>query len=428
MADLKKLARCLLLGAALYTPLTIAADKELVILTTFSQAPITALVSDFTQQYPDAEVRIVHRRTQSSLQLLSKSYMKDIDLVLSSSPFLMQELSNEHRLVDMSSNVQVPKWLSAYLLPNNEQVVAFGYSGAGIVWNKDYLAANNLPEPKWFQDLTNPLYFGHVTMSTPSRSGTTQLMVESVLSRYGWKEGWRILLNVGANLATISSRSFGVADYIAKGKLGIGPTIDSYALIVQRKYDYVGFAYDQDFTLMPTYIAQINRGESDKLAEAFVAHLLSKEVQEQMESSVISKTALYDTARYSGDNPVLDLKQVMPREALINLIFDTAITKRLPELQDAWLTLIKLNRLIGDSPEQQCSLKTIEKQLFELPLIEEQITIIAQRLSVMDKDSEVGMTHYQALLAEFSHELGRAMSEKLDSVNQQLAHCRGQGK
>ena len=147
-----------------------------------------------------------------------------------------------------------------------------------------------------------------------------------------------------------------------------------------------------------------------------------------MESSVISKTALYDTARYSGDNPVLDLKQVMPREALINLIFDTAITKRLPELQDAWLTLIKLNRLIGDSPEQQCSLKTIEKQLFELPLIEEQITIIAQRLSVMDKDSEVGMTHFQALLAEFSHELGRAMSEKLDSVNQQLAHCRGQGK
>ncbi|MCV5391904.1 ABC transporter substrate-binding protein, partial [Escherichia coli] len=75
----------------------------------------------------------------------------------------------------------------------------FGYSGAGIVWNKDYLAANHLPEPKRFQDLTNPPYFGHVTMSTPSRSGTTQLMVESVLSQYGWQGGWRILLHVGAN-------------------------------------------------------------------------------------------------------------------------------------------------------------------------------------------------------------------------------------
>lgn len=428
MADFMQLGRRLLLGAALYTPLTVAADKELVILTTFSQAPIAALVDDFTQHYPSAEVRVVHRRTQSSLQLLSRNYITDIDLVLSSSPFLMQELSNEHRLADMSSSMQVPKWLSAYLLPNNEQVVAFGYSGVGIVWNKDYLAANHLPEPERFQDLTNPLYFGHVIMSTPSRSGTTQLMVESVLSRYGWKEGWRILLNVGANLATISSRSFGVADYIAKGKFGVGPTIDSYALIAQRKFDYVGFAYDQDFTLMPTYIAQINRGERDKLADAFVAHLLSKEVQEQMESSVFSKTALYDTARYSGENPILDLKQVMPREALINLIFDTAITKRLPELQDAWLTLIKFNLLAEEIPEQQCSLKAIEKQLFEFPLSKEQIDPIAQKLATLDKDSKVAMVQYQALLAEFSHELGHAMSEQLDNVNQQLVQCRGQGK
>ncbi|MDW3189935.1 ABC transporter substrate-binding protein, partial [Vibrio sp. Vb0932] len=64
MADFKQFGRRLLLGAALYAPLTMAAEKELVILTTFSQAPITALVDDFTQHYPDAEVRVVHRRTQ----------------------------------------------------------------------------------------------------------------------------------------------------------------------------------------------------------------------------------------------------------------------------------------------------------------------------------------------------------------------------
>ncbi|MDW1923749.1 ABC transporter substrate-binding protein, partial [Vibrio sp. 736] len=114
--------------------------------------------------------------------------------------------------------------------------------------------------------------------------------------------------------------------------------------------------------------------------------------------------------------------------ALINLIFDTAITKRLPELQDAWLSLIKLNRLADGKPEKQRSLQAIEKQLFELPLSKAQVTEIAQKLSTMDKDSEVGMTHYQALLAEFSHELGRAMSEKLDNVNQQLSQWRGKEK
>lgn len=420
----------LLLGAVLNSPLiysqsAMATDNELVILTTFSQAPITALVDDFKQHYPEAEVRVVHRRTQSSLQLLSKSYMQDIDLVLSSSPFLMQDLVNQHRLTDMSSRVQVPEWLAPYLLPNKDKVIAFGYSGAGVVWNKDYVTANQLPEPSRFQDLTNPLYFGHVTMSTPSRSGTTQLMVESVLSQYGWEKGWSILLNIGANLATISSRSFGVADYIAKGKLGLGPTIDSYALIAKRKFDYVGFSYDKDFTLMPTYIAQVNRGKSDKLAEFFISHILSQGVQEQMEASTFAKTALNDAARYYGENPVLNMDQVMPRERLINLVFDTAITKRLPELQDAWLTLIKMKRQAHGNPKKLNALKEIEHKLFDLPISNEDVAIVAQKLSAMDKSSEVGMTQYQATLAEFSHNLGRAMSLKLDTVNKELAQWRG---
>ncbi|MFZ6042621.1 ABC transporter substrate-binding protein [Vibrio natriegens] len=428
MVGFHKFGLSLLFCIALYSPLTKATDNELVILTTFSQAPITALVNDFTEHYPQVAVRVVHRRTHSSLQLLSKSYMQDIDLVLSSSPFLMQELANQHRLANMPSLVQVPEWLSSYLLPNQNKVVAFGYSGAGIVWNKDYLTANHLPEPTRFQDLTSPVYFGHVTMSTPSRSGTTQLMVESLLSQYGWQEGWRILLNVGANLATVSSRSFGVADYIAKGKLGLGPTIDSYALIAQRKFDYVGFSYDKDFTLMPTYIAQINRGKRDKLAESFISHLLSPRGQKQVEASTFSKTALNDSARYYGENPVLDMGQVLPREALINQIFDTAITKRLPELQDAWLTLIKLNQQSAGNPKKQQALKEIEKKLFELPLSVEAVTSTAKSLNSLDKNSEVGMTHYQALLAEFSHELGRAISEKLDSVNNELAQWRGKEK
>ncbi|MCF7483495.1 ABC transporter substrate-binding protein [Vibrio sp. J1-1] len=428
MVGFQKFGLSLLISFALYSPLTKATDNELVILTTFSQAPITALVNDFTQHYPEVAVRVVHRRTQSSLQLLSKSYMKDIDLVLSSSPFLMQELVEQNRLANMPSLVQVPNWLSSYLLPSKDKVVAFGYSGAGIVWNKDYLAANHLPEPTRFQDLTSPVYFGHVTMSTPSRSGTMQLMVESVLSQYGWRQGWRILLNVGANLAIVSSRSFGVADYIAKGKLGLGPTVDSYALIAQRKFDYVGFSYDKDFTLMPTYIAQINRDKRDNLAESFISHLLSPAVQEQMEASTFSKTAINDSAQYYGENPVLDMEQVLPREEIINQIFDTAITKRLPELQDAWLTLIKLNQQAAGNLKKEQALKEIEQELFELPLSIEAVTSIAQRLSRLDKNSEVGMTHYQALLAEFSHDLGRAMSDKLDLVNKELAHWRGNEK
>lgn len=66
-------------------------------------------------------------------------------------------------------------------------------------------------------------------MSSPSRSDTNHLMVESLLQQKGWEEGWATLLASAGNLVTISSRSFGVADKIKSGLGVAGPVIDNYA-------------------------------------------------------------------------------------------------------------------------------------------------------------------------------------------------------
>lgn len=63
-------------------------------------------------------------------------------------------------------------------------------------------------------------------MSSPSRSDTNHLMVESLLQQKGWEEGWATLLASAGNLVTISSRSFGVADKIKSGLGVAGPVID----------------------------------------------------------------------------------------------------------------------------------------------------------------------------------------------------------
>ncbi|MEF1187495.1 ABC transporter substrate-binding protein, partial [Vibrio sinaloensis] len=197
-------------------------QEQLVILTTFSSEPIAELMFEYKQQNPKVDIKLIHRRTQSAIQLLNKSYIKDVDVVLSSSPFLMEELYKRNQLAKVAYGNEMPQWLVPFVLPKRNKVVSVGYSGAGLVWNKDYLMANNLKVPTRFQDLARFDYFGHITMSTPSRSGTTQMMIESILAKHGWDKGWAIILNVGANLGTISSRSFGVADYVAKGQFGIG--------------------------------------------------------------------------------------------------------------------------------------------------------------------------------------------------------------
>ena len=416
------ISRTVVLGIALLSALLAnAQEKELVILTTFSREPLLPLIDEFSKQYQDVDVQVVHRRAQSSVQMLSKSYIQNIDIVLSSSPYLMQHLAENGRLTTLPERFQAPEWLRPYMLPPAGQVVTIGYSGAGIVWNRDYLQTHQLPKPKQFSDLTSPVYFGHLTMSTPARSGTTQLMVESILAKYGWQEGWRLLTNIGANMATISSRSFGVSDYVAKGQFGIGPTIDSYALILERKFDHVEFAYDESFTLMPTYVGLVKQQHNDIYAKAFIDLLMSKAVQTNMDSNDFAKHGLSDNSLFNDRFTRLSVATLIQREDCMNLLFDLMISKRLPALKDTWLSLINARKHYQDNPQVLAQIKQIEQQIFSVPISEKELDAVVNQISpladVSDDSQQAAKT---MLLTELSHSWKKQIDANQQQANEQL--------
>jgi phosphoglycerate transport regulatory protein PgtC len=416
------ISRTAVLGVVLLSAsLATAQDKELVILTTFSREPLLPLIDEFSKQYQDVDVQVVHRRAQSSVQMLSKSYIQNIDIVLSSSPYLMQHLAENGRLTTLPERFQAPEWLRPYMLPPAGQVVTIGYSGAGIVWNRDYLQTHQLPKPKQFSDLTSPVYFGHLTMSTPARSGTTQLMVESILAKYGWQEGWRLLTNIGANMATISSRSFGVSDYVAKGQFGIGPTIDSYALILERKFDHVEFAYDESFTLMPTYVGLVKQQHNDIYAKAFIDLLMSKAVQTNMDSNDFAKHGLSDNSLFNDRFTRLSVATLIQREDCMNLLFDLMISKRLPALKDTWLSLINARKHYQDNPQVLAQIKQIEQQIFSVPISEKELDAVVNQISpladVSDDSQQAAKT---MLLTELSHSWKKQIDANQQQANEQL--------
>ncbi|PNH92055.1 ABC transporter substrate-binding protein [Vibrio diazotrophicus] len=416
------ISRTAVLGVVLLSAsLATAQDKELVILTTFSREPLLPLIDEFSKQYQDVDVQVVHRRAQSSVQMLSKSYIQNIDIVLSSSPYLMQHLAENGRLTTLPERFQAPEWLRPYMLPPAGQVVTIGYSGAGIVWNRDYLQTHQLPKPKQFSDLASPVYFGHLTMSTPARSGTTQLMVESILAKYGWQEGWRLLTNIGANMATISSRSFGVSDYVAKGQFGIGPTIDSYALILERKFDHVEFAYDESFTLMPTYVGLVKQQHNDIYAKAFIDLLMSKAVQTNMDSNDFAKHGLSDNSLFNDRFTRLSVATLIQREDCMNLLFDLMISKRLPALKDTWLSLINARKHYQDNPQVLAQIKQIEQQIFSVPISEKELDAVVNQISpladVSDDSQQAAKT---MLLTELSHSWKKQIDANQQQANEQL--------
>ena len=88
--------------------------------------------------------------------------------------------------------------------PNGNWFATTGYFAALCV-NTDLLKANNLPMPASWQDLTKPVYKGHVVMPNPLDSGTGYLQVAAFIQTMGEQKGWNYLKQLDKNIAQYTS-------------------------------------------------------------------------------------------------------------------------------------------------------------------------------------------------------------------------------
>ncbi|WP_261858854.1 ABC transporter substrate-binding protein [Photobacterium sanguinicancri] len=317
-------------------------DKPIVILTTFSESSISQIINNFQKINPNINVNIIFRRNRSALQLLERGTPSKVDIIISSSSVLFHELEEKDKLQLIDNENKTPDWLKPHILEMSGKVTAFAYSGFGIMYNQEYLKSYSLPIPKTWHDLSDAKYFSHITMSTPTRSGTTSLMVENILQNYGWDKGWQILMKIGGNIAFISSRSFGVSEAISQGLIGVGPVIDNYAINSKRSFNYVDFNYMPNSILMPTYIAITKDSDTKQESQKIIDFLLSEQGQKSLETTSITKFSLAQPELAKKTNVVLNKALVYDRDGLISLLFDQAITEQLHQLNITWQSIYQL--------------------------------------------------------------------------------------
>ncbi|RUT67072.1 ABC transporter substrate-binding protein [Morganella morganii] len=344
---IRRFAACMITTAVLIFSLSASAKPdELVIATTLSPEATAHIISSWQQQPGAARIRTINRTSAALERLLDTPALEDVDLVVTSSPMLLQHLQEHDRLAELSGLPDVSRRLVPLRLRDNAAAVAF--SGYGILVNKRRMSENNLPVPVSWDSLTDSRYRGLLLMSSPSRSDTYHLMVESLLQQRGWDKGWALLLNISGNLATISSRSFGVADKIKAGLGGAAPVIDNYARLLLGDPE-LAFNYLPDSATSPTFVAISRYSLNKDNARAFICFLLSEQGQEVLADSSTGKYPVTPLPPENPREPVqrrllnspyqMDENLVLKRQRMVQQLFDTAITFRLTESIDAWRAL-----------------------------------------------------------------------------------------
>ncbi|WP_018652682.1 ABC transporter substrate-binding protein [Actinobacillus capsulatus] len=347
-----------------------AQAKSLVIATSFSPETMNYIQNEWKEIYPEQHIRLINRTVSSLERLLTQPNIENVDLVLSSSPFLFQQLQQQQVLLSLPDHLQQhDKWVPPQL---RQTTTAVAFSGYGIFYNKKLLTERHLPIPTDWDSLLDPDYFNSVLMSSPSRSGSNHIMLEMLLQQRGWTQGWTDFLTLSRNFSLISSRSFNVADKVRAGLAVAGMSIDTYALN-QSAHSDVEFVYFPHSIASPTFVAIHRSSEHAEDAMAFIAFLLSERGQKVVAArnfakyplnSLDAQDSLYVEQQKLLNEPLLDYDRLLAREYLVKKLFDVAITFRLAQLKEAWYALNEKEKKIGKK------LTALRTELTAMPLSE----------------------------------------------------------
>jgi ABC-type Fe3+ transport system substrate-binding protein len=344
---------------------TVAATKEVIIVTSFPKELFENYKKAFEAKHPGVTVVINVKQTNAGVTYLQETKARPAaDIFWVSAPDAFLTLKTDGILEKYTPPKEIlarmPAKIGAFPISDPDGTYfGFAVSGYGLMWNKPYMQAHKLPEPREWTDLTDPRYHGHLVISAPSRSGTTHLTIEVILQAYGWERGWALLLNSGGNMGSITERSFGVPEAVNTGQYGVGVVIDFFGLSAIASGFPVDFVYPSLTSVVPASVGIVKGGPNPENARAFVNYLLSDEGQVVLFSKEIARLPvipdLYAKAPAGYPNPFkmklggvdFNNKLSSGRRNVVNSLYDHLITFRHAELKTAWAAIYRAEEAIA---------------------------------------------------------------------------------
>ncbi|SEH62547.1 ABC-type Fe3+ transport system, substrate-binding protein [Paracoccus alkenifer] len=357
--------------ALLMTSAAAFADTVTVV-TSFPRDLTDPFKAAFEAAHPGTMLEVVSRNTNAAVSHLQETRSANtIDLMWASAPDAFEVLKEEGLLakVDVQSE-GIPDQIGGYPINDPDgSYYGFAASGYGIMYNTRYVQANDLPVAEEWDDLKRAEYNGHVAMSSPSRSGTTHLTVETLLQGEGWDEGWATWKWISGNMNTVTERSFGVPDAVNSGATGFGIVIDFFGLASKASGFPVELVYPSVTAIVPANIGVLANAPNEEGAVKFVEFLLSPEGQKVLLNPAIMRLPVnpeaYADAPENFPNPFsedfapgaieFDVDVSGARYTLVNSLFDVLVTYRMDDLRAAVSAVQKAEAAHADSGNDEAA-------------------------------------------------------------------------
>ena len=149
----------------------------------------------------------------------------------------------------------------------------------GIMYNKQVLDRYNLPVPKTYTDLGNPVYKDQIISANPLKSSTASSNVVAMLQIYEdaapslWEK-------INENLPYYSGSSSRIYTLVSKGEFALAIGLSRPALVAMGEGYPVGFVFPSDGSqIYDNSMALVKGAKHPNLAKEFMNYILSDEMQ-----------------------------------------------------------------------------------------------------------------------------------------------------
>ncbi|MFX0124687.1 MAG: ABC transporter substrate-binding protein [Candidatus Hodarchaeota archaeon] len=239
----------------------------------------------------------------------------------------------------VSEDANVKDFLGGWHLKDDSEAgkdpmwYAAAISGFGIIYNEEYIQEYEDTDgtfvPTTWENLTDPAFFGHISMCDPDLSGSTLAAVKQILQYMSdatteitydtnVTEGWQYWLELSGNVGTFTTSSSAVPTAVAEGNAGVGICIDYYALDKMLTDTNIGFTYGGATTVSPDPAGIIKGAANLDAAKKFMDYLIGTEGQTLVGDYRTPANFKADTADHvpkawdSSGNPTTSFPAISP--------------------------------------------------------------------------------------------------------------------
>ncbi|QUG74482.1 extracellular solute-binding protein [Erwinia sp. E602] len=218
--------------------------------------------------------------------------------------------------------------LQAYKSPNLEQImpqfrdpaklkgnfssaIYVGILGFGV--NTQRLKEKNLPEPKCWKDLTNPVYKGEIQIADPQSSGTAYTALATFTQLWGEDQAFAYLKQLNGNISQYTKSGIAPARNAARGETAIGiGFLHDYSLEKEKGAPLTLVSPCEGSGYEVGGVSILKNARNAENAKLFVDWALSKEAQELSWKKGQSYQILTNTTAESSPNSLKldDLKLI----------------------------------------------------------------------------------------------------------------------